>query len=196
MRQITNLILILSAVIMPLSACTRPTVAMDAAPTAAGPGGGPALEEDYKLGVGDKLRMIVYNEETLSGEFQVNASGNLALPLVGEIPAINRTTKQIAETVRSQLADGYLRDPRVSVEVLTYRPYYILGEVKTPGQYPYVNGLTVMNAIASAAGYTPRADRKIVLIRHSGEDRERAYKLTPDLKVLPGDTLRLDERLF
>jgi polysaccharide biosynthesis/export protein len=98
--------------------------------------------------------------------------------------------------VQTKLADGYLREPKVSMEVVTYRPYFVLGEVKTPGQYPYSNGLTVTNAIATAAGFTPRADKKVVFIRRSGEAEEKPFRLTPDLRVYPGDTIRLAERFF
>lgn len=154
------------------------------------------LGEDYRLGVGDKIRLIVYKQDSLSGEFQVNAAGKLSLPLIGDVDAVGQTTTAVGKTVNDRLADGYLRDPRVSIEMLTFRPYFILGEVRTPGQYPYATGLTVMNAIASAQGFTPRADTKAVWIRRSGSDDEKLYKLTPDLKILPGDTVRLGERLF
>jgi polysaccharide export outer membrane protein len=155
-----------------------------------------SFAEDYKLGVGDKIRVIVYNEEALSGEFEVNGAGKVSLPLVGEMVASGQTTEQIADALRNTLSQGYLRDPHVSVEVLTYRPYFILGEIKTPAQYPYVNGMTVMNAIATAGGFTPRAARKRVYIRRSGEGEEKVFDLTPDLRIYPGDTVRLGERYF
>lgn len=180
---------------MLLAACSTPASAVqDAGRVSAAPQA--SFQDDYKLGVGDKIRIIVYNEESMSGEFQVNASGNIALPLIGDVPAMGKTTAELAQAVTTSLAAGYLRDPRVSVEVLTYRPYFILGEVKTPAQYPYVNGMTVTNAIATAGGFTPRASQKKVYIRRSGEDREKVYDLTPDLRVYPGDTIRLGERFF
>ena len=152
--------------------------------------------DDYKLDVGDRVRVIVFDEERLSGEFQVSANGKLSLPLIGDVAATGRTTSEVARVVRHELADGYLRDPRVSVEVLSYRPYFILGEVRTPAQYPYVNGMTATNAIATAGGFTPRAARRKIFIRRSGQDGERAYELSPDLKVFPGDTIRVGERYF
>jgi polysaccharide export outer membrane protein len=158
--------------------------------------GADASLDDYKLGVGDHVRITVYNEETLSGEFQVSANGKVSLPLIGDIQATDRTTPQLAATVQAKLADGYLRDPHVSAEVVTYRPFFILGEVKTPAQYPYVNGMTVMNAVATAGGFTPRASRKKVFVRHAGEDGETASLLTPDLRIRPGDTIRIGERYF
>jgi polysaccharide export outer membrane protein len=152
--------------------------------------------EDYRMGVGDQVRIIVFKEDTLSGQFAVNAKGKIAYPLIGDVDAAGLTTSALAGTIQAKLSDGYLRDPKVSAEVLTYRPYFILGEIKTPAQYPYVNGMTVTNAIATAGGYTPRADRKKVFIRRSGEAQEQRFLLTPDLRVFPGDTIRLGERLF
>ncbi len=152
--------------------------------------------DDYRMGVGDQVRIIVFKEDTLSGQFAVNAKGKIAYPLIGDVDAAGLTTSALAGTIQAKLSDGYLRDPKVSAEVLTYRPYFILGEIKTPAQYPYVNGMTVTNAIATAGGYTPRADRKKVFIRRSGEAQEQRFLLTPDLRVFPGDTIRLGERLF
>src|SRR5579859_2567839 len=152
--------------------------------------------DDYKLGVGDRVRVIVYNEETLTGEFQVAANGKISFPLIGDIDATAQTPPELAAIIQSRLADGYLRDPHVSMEVVAYRPFFILGEVKNPAQYPYVNGITVMNAAAMAGGFTPRAARKKAFIRHAGEDKEKAYDLTADLRLQPGDTVRIGERYF
>ena len=104
--------------------------------------------------------------------------------------------KQVADLVQMRLADGYLRQPKVAAEVIAYRPFFILGEVKAPGQYPYVSGLTALNAVATAQGFTPRAARSVIYIRRAGAAEEEAFKLTPELRVLPGDTLRLGERYF
>lgn len=155
-----------------------------------------AIETDYRLGVGDRVKVTVYNEPGLSGEFAVNDAGNLSFPLIGDVRAMGNTPGEVSETVQARLADGYLRDPKVSVEVAVYRPYYILGEVKAPGQYPYASGLTVVNAVATAQGFTPRAQKGVVFIRKFGEDTEKAYELSPDLKVFPGDTIRFGERYF
>jgi polysaccharide biosynthesis/export protein len=154
------------------------------------------LSQGYRLGVGDKLRLTVYDEPSLSGEFTVGASGAISVPLIGEVPTGNRTATDVAADIRAKLADGYLRDPRVSAEVITYRPFYILGEVKAPGNYPYVVGLTALNAIATAEGFTPRAEQSRVFIRRFGEEQEKAYELVPDLLIFPGDTIRLGERYF
>lgn len=156
----------------------------------------PNAESVYRLGAGDKLRVIVYNEPQLSGDFSVSADGEISLPLIGDVPVGGKTVEQVTREVQAKLGDGYLRDPRVSMEVATYRPFFILGEVRSPGQYPYMSGLTVMNAIATAQGYTPRARKSTVLIRRAGDQYEQEYVLTPDLRVYPGDTIRLTERFF
>lgn len=154
------------------------------------------LSEVYALGAGDRVRVTVFNEPTLSGEFFVSGDGELSLPLVGNVPASNKTTRDIAADYARLLADGYLRDPRVSMEVITYRPFFILGEVATPGQYPYVSGMTVFSAVATANGFTPRAKKSRVYIRRRGEEAELEYELSPNLRVLPGDTIRIGERYF
>jgi polysaccharide export outer membrane protein len=154
------------------------------------------FEEQYKLGVGDKVRITVYNEASLSGEFSVGSGGSLSLPLIGDVPVTGQTTEQVAAVVTSKLADGYVRDPKVSAEVTEYRPFYILGEIRSPGTYPYVVGLTALNAVATAQGFTPRANKSMVFIRRSGSDQEVAYELSPDLLIFPGDTVRVGERYF
>lgn len=152
--------------------------------------------EDYRLGVGDKVKITVFDEPTLSGEFAINADGAIALPLVGNLPAVGKKASEIGEEFQAALANGYLRDPKVSAEITTYRPFFVLGEVKLPGQYPYSSGMTVLNAIAVAQGYTPRASRAVVYIRRAGSETEQAYRLQPDLRVWPGDTIRVGERYF
>ena len=150
----------------------------------------------YTLGSGDKLRVTVFGEPSLTGEYAISDSGQLALPLVGEIPARGVSTAELGSRVAARLSQGYLKDPKVSVEVLNYRPYFILGEVNKPGQYPYSSDLTVMNAIAAASGSTYRANMKSVLIKRASEQQERKYALTAATKVYPGDTIRLKERFF
>lgn len=150
----------------------------------------------YQLGAGDKIRVIVYNEPQLSGDFSVSSDGDISLPLIGTVKVAGKRIERVSQEVQARLSDGYLRDPRVSMEVDTYRPFFILGEVRSPGQFPYLSGLTVMNAIATAQGYTPRARKTTVRIRRFGEQYEQEYLLTPDLRVFPGDTIRLTERFF
>ncbi len=151
---------------------------------------------DYRLGVGDKIRVTVYNEPDLTGEFWINPDGAISLPLIGTIPALGKTVAEVAAQARAQFADGYLRDPKVAMDVIAFRPFYILGEVAAPGQYPYANGLTALNAIATAKGFTPRADRAVVRIRRQGGEDEVNYRLTPELIIRPGDTIRVGERFF
>ncbi|MBC6982489.1 polysaccharide biosynthesis/export family protein [Caulobacter sp. 17J80-11] len=168
-----------------------------------GPAQGPAVETsaqvqnfEYRLGAADKLRVIVFGEETLSGEFVVSGAGTVSMPLIGEIKAAGLTVPQVQAAIEERLRDGYLKDPKVSTEVLNYRPFYILGEVKKPGEYPYTNALTVMNAAARAEGFTYRADTRRVFIKHANETAEREYPLTSSTPVAPGDTVRVGERYF
>ncbi len=151
---------------------------------------------EYRLGSGDQLRVIVFGEEDLSGEFVVDGGGQVSLPLVGEVSANGKTVREFQRAVVAKLKEGYLTDPRVSAEVLNFRPFYILGEVSTPGEYPYLSGLTVMNAVATAEGFTYRADTRKVYIKRAGEVGERAYTLTTETPVQPGDTIRIGERFF
>jgi protein involved in polysaccharide export with SLBB domain len=155
------------------------------------------LDNSYRFGTADRVRIIVFNEPTLSGEFNVNSDGNLSLPLIGNVKASGRTPNEVISDVQSKLADGYLREPRVSLDVLTYRPFYIMGEVNKPGEYPYSNGLTVMNAVARAEGFTYRANRNHVFIKRAGKTTEQDFNLRKeDPGVQPGDTVRIGERYF
>jgi protein involved in polysaccharide export with SLBB domain len=155
-----------------------------------------AAASGYSLGPGDKLRVTVFGEESLSGEFSVGGDGNVSLPLIGEIRAGDRTITQLRDEVKQALGNGYLKDPRVSAEVITYRPYFILGEVHSPGQYPYSIGLTVLNAVATAGGFTYRADTDDVYIKKAGDSTERRYNLNQTVPILPGATIRIRERHF
>ena len=154
----------------------------------------PFAVDDYRLGTGDHIRVNVFNEPTLSGEFSIAADGSVALPLIGSVPASERTTTQLTAQITAKLAAGYLLAPRVSIDVLSYRPFYILGEVNKPGEYPYVVGLTVENAIATAAGLTYRGDRRRVYLKNLGGADEAA--VPPTFRVRPGDTIRVGERYF
>ena len=151
---------------------------------------------DYQLDAGDKIRLNVFGEEELSGEFVVSSAGLLSIPLAGDIPAKGRTIQEVQRSVEAALRAGYILNPQVSAEVLTYRPFYVLGEVNKPGTYPYAAGLTVLNAVATAGGFTYRGDTRRIFIRRDGSQREEVYKVTSTLQVAPGDTLRIAERLF
>ena len=150
----------------------------------------------YVLGPADKMRVIVFGEDALSGEFVISGAGKVSLPLVGDVQAAGLTVRQFQDEVQNALKEGYLKDPRVSAEVLTFRPYYILGEVTTPGRYPFTDGLTVINAVAAAGGFTYRAKSNRVYIKRIGEHIEREYDLKGNTPVMPGDTIRIPERLF
>jgi len=150
----------------------------------------------YVLGANDRLRLIVFGEENLSGEFAVDASGKVALPLIGEVTAAGLDVRGFERAIQERLADGYLRDPRVSVEVLTARPFYILGEVQNPGQYPFVTGMTAANAVAVAGGFAPLADQTKVLVKRAGAATEETLPLTPSTVIRPGDTLRVVKGAF
>ena len=178
-----------------LLACTACGSAPAASPTlTAAPAADP--DQGYQLGPGDKLRITTYGEADLTGEFVVGDRGAVSFPLVGEIPAAKRSVADFKASLVAALKDGYLQDPRMTVEVISYRPYYVLGEVTKPGEYPYSNGLTVLNAVAAASGFTYRANTKKVFIKRAGADAEQTLPLTATEKVLPGDTIRIGERYF
>ena len=152
--------------------------------------------ENYMLGPGDKLRIMVFGEDTLTGEFSVSGGGQISFPLIGDVQAGGRSVAQVRASIESALRNGYLKDPRVSAEVLTFRPYYILGEVAKPGEYPYSDGITVTNAVATAGGFSYRADRAFVFLKRTTASKEIKVRLTQELKLLPGDTVRVGERWF
>lgn len=157
---------------------------------------GQRVVETYHLGAGDKLKISVFNELQLSGEYQVGAEGTVSLPLTGPLSVIDRTSAEVAAAYEQLLGRDFLRNPKVSVEVTVYRPFFIVGQVHVPGQYPYSAGLTVWNAVATAQGMTPRGRESYVYIRKYGGAEEERFLLTPDLRVWPGDTIRIAERFF
>jgi len=150
----------------------------------------------YTLGSGDKLKVVVYGENDLSGEFNVDGSGNVRLPLIGQIAASGLTVKQLEASIAKALAGKYLVNPNVSVEVVTFRPFTILGEVNRPGEYPYQSGMTVLQAVAIAGGYTLRANEDTVMIRKKGSASETEAPADDKTTVAPGDTVRVRERIF
>lgn len=166
------------------------------APLPAGPELASAPAAEGQLAPGDKLRIIVYGEEGLTGEYTVSSGGTVSFPLVGEVAAGGLTSAQFGQALTQRLADGFLRQPRVAVESLNTRTFYILGEVTKPGAYPYSSGLTVLNAVATAEGFTYRADQRRVFIKRAGDGAEREVPLTASLSIEPGDTIRIRERFF
>ncbi len=149
---------------------------------------------DYVLGAGDKLRIQVFGEEDLSGEFEIDGGGRLSFPLIGEVAAGGKTVRTLVADLQARLADGYLRDPRVSIEVINYRPFTILGEVRNPGSYPYKNGMSVYEAVGLAGGFTYRADEDEVEIKRG--DQTGTYPADETTKIMPGDVIRVGERFF
>ncbi len=150
----------------------------------------------YRLGAADKLRITVYGEEDLSREYLVGSEGNVSLPLIGEVTAENHTLSELQEAVTKRLQAGYIKEPKVSIEVINYRPFYIHGEVKEAGEFPYQSGMSVLNAIAMAGGYSYRANTRHVFITHKGSNAEIRYPAGQETIVLPGDVIRIPERFF
>lgn len=152
--------------------------------------------KDYRLGPSDKVRLIVFGEPDLSGEFSVNARGQLSLPLLGEVDADGLSVEELRKKITDGLSEGYIVGARVAAEVVEFRPYYILGEVDEPGEYPYSSGMSVIKAVAAAGGFTYRANKSAVYIKRATSDEEVKYKMSSKLVVLPGDVVRVGERFF
>lgn len=151
------------------------------------------LSTSYKIGSGDKLRITVFNEEELSGEFEVDSSGTLSLPLIGTVNVDGLSVQDISSNLVKKYSNGYLKDPKVNLEVLNYRPFFIIGEVNSPGSYPYVSGITLVNAVALAGGYTYRAKKNGIIITRD----KKIIKVDDDsVVVFPGDSILVKQRLF
>ncbi len=152
--------------------------------------------QSYKLGAGDKVHVAVFNEDNLSGDYVIAPDGKITLPLAGGIQAAGLTIPEFQQAVTAKLKDGFVQDPNVTITANDLRPYYILGEVNKPGKYAYSPDLTVLSAVATAEGFTYRADMNTVYIRHATEPGEREVSLTSTTAVLPGDTIRISQRYF
>jgi len=156
----------------------------------------PTTVTGYTLGSGDKIRITVFNEPSLTGDYTITSEGNVSMPLVGNVAASGLSLVALQASLVSRYAP-YIKDPRVSVEQTTYRPYYILGEVNKPGEYVYAAGLEVSQAIAAAGGYTYRANRGAVSVRRAESTKEDRFKLRNQIvPVRPGDVIRVGERFF
>ncbi|HVG50778.1 MAG TPA: polysaccharide biosynthesis/export family protein [Xanthobacteraceae bacterium] len=155
-----------------------------------------AIDDRYTLDSGDKLRVVVYGQEGLTNSYSVDVAGNITMPLIGPVSARGLTTSQLGQAISAKLRQGYIREPHVAVEVDTYRPFFILGEVTFPGQYPYVANMTVETAVAIAGGFTPRARRdEVNIARPYGPQIVRGT--VPVFTVVrPGDTISIAERWF
>ena len=159
------------------------------------PAEGP-VDENYRLGPGDRLQVSVFNQLDLTGEYTLDGSGRFSIPLIGQMEAVGKTASELEVAIVEALRPDYLVNPRVSVQVLTYRPFYIIGEVGSSGAYPYVDGMTYLNAIAIAGGYTFRAKQDIVYVIRAGDPEEEEVRLPVSDRVKPGDIIRIDERMF
>jgi polysaccharide export outer membrane protein len=150
----------------------------------------------YRLGSGDQLRITVFGQEDLSGEFEVDSNGNISMPLIGEVGVIKKSVRETETIIADKLKPDYLKNPQVSVEVINYRPFYIIGEVRNPGSYPYVGGMRVVNAIAMAGGFTYRAKESNLWITRAGQETSGKKPATQETVVLPGDVIEVPERFF
>jgi polysaccharide biosynthesis/export protein len=175
------------AAALPLAACAPPpyrTEYLDAAP-------GP-----YTLASGDKLRIIVFGQDNLSNIYAVDSTGSIAMPLIGAVPVAGQPPMEVEHTISKKLRNGFIREPKVTVEIDTYRPFFILGEVTTSGQFPYVNGMTVQTAVAIAGGYTPRAARDYAEVTGHRGGALVGGIVPITYPVRPGDTIVIKERWF
>jgi polysaccharide biosynthesis/export protein len=156
----------------------------------------PEAASVYLLDSGDKLRIVVFGQDGLSNSYVVDAAGNVTMPLIGAVAARGTSTSELARSVGARLRNGFIREPHVAIEIENYRPFFILGEVTYPGQYPYVPNMTVETAVAIAGGFTPRAYRWDVKVARNqgGQTYRMSVPLTYALR--PGDTLTIDERWF
>jgi polysaccharide export outer membrane protein len=159
----------------------------------AGPG---PRDSAYHLDAGDKLRVVVYGQEGLTNTYAIDASGSITMPLIGSVHARGRTPAGLAAEITAKLRNGFIREPSVAVEIESYRPFFILGEVQAPGQYPYVPSMTVESAIAIAGGFSPRARRDVVTLTHTDPSGVARYEVPLGTSLKPGDTVQVGERWF
>ena len=157
----------------------------------------PAVHDPaYRLDAGDRLRIVVYGQEGLTNSYMVDAGGSITMPLIGAVAARGRTPAELAAAVAAKLRNGYIREPYVAAEVEAYRPFFILGEVAAPGQYPFVPNMNIESAVAIAGGFSPRAKRDRVTVTHT-DARGTARIVVPTTALLsPGDTILVGERWF
>lgn len=152
---------------------------------------------EYRLAPGDKIRVVVFGEESLTGDYVIASSGNLSFPLIGNLAATDKTVEGLQTALTTALSDGYLKNPRLTVQIISFRPFFILGEVTRPGEYAVSTGLTVEQAVATAGGYTYRANTRKVFIRRANETAETLVDLRGGSPVVrAGDTIRIAERHF
>jgi polysaccharide export outer membrane protein len=155
-----------------------------------------SMDAPYRLSSGDRLRVIVFGQENLTNSFSVDGAGNIAMPLIGLVRVQGLTTAELATSLEARLRGGYLREPKVSVEVEAFRPFFVLGEVGSSGQYPFVNGMTAQTAVAIAGGFSPRGDQSGVEITRMVDGRPMSAFVPLVFPIRPGDTVTVRERFF
>lgn len=169
---------------------------ISAAATATGADDQAVAPPELKLSPGDKLRVTVFGEDKLSGDFDIDPSGYVSVPLGGTVMAAGLSKRELEDVLTKKFKGDYLRDPKVTVDVVSFRPFYILGEVEKPGEYPYKGNLNVLTAIAIAGGSTFRASNSTVQIKRANETKLRDYPLAAAIPIYPGDLIRVPERYF
>jgi polysaccharide biosynthesis/export protein len=155
-----------------------------------------APDTEYRLDAGDRLRVVVYGQEGLTNTYAIDAGGSITMPLIGSVPARGRTPARLAAEITAKLRNGFIRDPSVAVEIEAYRPFFILGEVAAPGQYPYVPNMSVESAVAIAGGFSPRARRDSVTLTHTDRNGLSRVVVPLGTSLSPGDTIVVGERWF
>lgn len=150
----------------------------------------------YTLAAGDRLRVIVFGQDSLSNSYSVDGAGRIAMPLIGSVPVQGRTVPEVEREIAARLRNGFIREPRVSVEVEAFRPFFVLGEVTTAGQYPFVEGMTARTAVAIAGGFGPRGYQGAVDITRVIDGYPVTGRVPLDTPVRPGDTVTVKERIF
>jgi len=177
-------------------AAPRPVVYAASAPVAYAAPMPVRYDSSYHLDAGDRLRVVVYGQEGLTNTYAIDAGGSITMPLIGSVPARGRTPAGLATEIAGRLRNGFIRDPSVAVEIEAYRPFFILGEVAAPGQYPYVPNMTAESAIAIAGGFSPRARRDRVTVTHTDASGTGRFVVSPGSPIGPGDTVLVGERWF
>jgi polysaccharide export outer membrane protein len=203
--RVSRCLLLVALAAFSLSACARRQTAYYAPPGQGGPyvaagaayaAQGAVFTQPYALDTGDRVRVSVFGQEGVSNSYLVDAAGYVNLALTGPVAARGLTAASLAQAISARLREGYIREPHVSVEVEAYRPFYILGEVNAPGQYPYQPGMSVETAIAIAGGYSPRADKRNALLTRAINGAPIKNKVPLQTQLRPGDTVNVPERWF
>lgn len=193
-----RLMMIIASMTLAMSNTACATTVPQSAVATAPKSGAEVKGDEYTISSGDKVHVIVFGEETLTGDYVITSGGNLSFPLVGNLRATDKTVEQLQVALAAALGDGYVNNPRVSIQVVSFRPFYILGEINRPGEYPVSTGLTLQQAVASAGGYTYRANTRRAYIKRANETSEQLLDLRSSTPIIihAGDTIRVSERHF